>query len=58
MDRFVGCELDFRALSRFWTRQRTGQFQAAANPAASMRQGDIVVNDRHIDVQQSLRPVD
>jgi Putative binding domain, N-terminal/Viral BACON domain len=28
------------------------EFQAAANPAGTMRQGDIAVNDQHVPVQQ------
>jgi Putative binding domain, N-terminal/Viral BACON domain len=34
--------------------QGSGQieFQAAANPAGTMRQGDIAVNDQHVPVQQ------
>ena len=32
------------------------EFQAAANPAGTMRQGDIAVNDQHIPVQQQPAP--
>jgi hypothetical protein len=32
------------------------EFQAAANPAASMRQADIAVNDQHVSVQQKPAP--
>src|SRR4029453_19198170 len=28
------------------------EFQASANPAGTMRQGDIAVNDQHVPVQQ------
>ena len=44
--------MDFRPHSLIRSRQRSGRVSVATNPAASVRQGDLVLNDQHIQVRQ------